>query len=249
VEAGTLVNELKRRRVFRALVVYGVVAFAVLQIIEPVMHGLHWPDAVLSGVVIGLAIAGPVVVAIAWIFDVNDAGSRSRPGLVLVGLSVVVAGGFLAFSLRKVRAALGSIQFKGLPVEAVIHVDGESHASDKPVYLREGTHEFEILAPGYESRPGVVWMTKNLALVFDISLKPLPGRLSVSSEEPVTCTVAPLGGPARTEKVGPDTPLKIDRPAGTMHVKCVKPGAAAFERTVKIEPGRSEYIEVTFASK
>src|SRR5712691_4585530 len=40
-----LLAELNRRRVFRALVVWGVVAFAVLQIIEPVMHGLHWPDA------------------------------------------------------------------------------------------------------------------------------------------------------------------------------------------------------------
>jgi len=29
--------------VFRALVGYGIAAFAVLQIIEPVMHGLHWP--------------------------------------------------------------------------------------------------------------------------------------------------------------------------------------------------------------
>jgi len=50
-----LVSELSRRRVFRALVGYGVAAFAVLQIIEPVMHGLRWPDAVLSYVVVGLA--------------------------------------------------------------------------------------------------------------------------------------------------------------------------------------------------
>jgi len=33
--------ELKRRRVFRTLVGYGIASFAVLQIIEPVMHGLH----------------------------------------------------------------------------------------------------------------------------------------------------------------------------------------------------------------
>ena len=48
LEAPSLIEELKRRRVFRALVGYGVVAFAALQIIEPIMHGLHWPDAVLS---------------------------------------------------------------------------------------------------------------------------------------------------------------------------------------------------------
>jgi hypothetical protein len=33
--------ELKRRRVFRALVGYAIAAFAVLQIIEPIMHGAH----------------------------------------------------------------------------------------------------------------------------------------------------------------------------------------------------------------
>src|SRR5215813_2603716 len=47
--------ELKRRRVFRALVAYGIAAFAVLQIIEPIMHGAHWPEIVLSYVVAGLA--------------------------------------------------------------------------------------------------------------------------------------------------------------------------------------------------
>jgi protein-disulfide isomerase len=67
----SLVAELQRRRVFRALVGYGIAAFAVLQIVEPVMHGLHWPDAVLSFVVVALAAGFPVVIALAWIFDVN----------------------------------------------------------------------------------------------------------------------------------------------------------------------------------
>jgi hypothetical protein len=40
-----LFEELKRRRVFRALIAWGIVAFAVLQVIEPVMHGraAAWP--------------------------------------------------------------------------------------------------------------------------------------------------------------------------------------------------------------
>src|SRR5260370_821036 len=67
-----LLAELKRRRVFRALVGYGIAAFAVLQIIEPVMHGFHWPDSVLSYVVAALAVGFPIVVTLAWIFDVNQ---------------------------------------------------------------------------------------------------------------------------------------------------------------------------------
>jgi len=64
-------GELKRRRVFRALVGYAVAAFAVLQVIEPVMHGLHCPDGVLSYVVVALAAGFPIVVTLAWIFDVQ----------------------------------------------------------------------------------------------------------------------------------------------------------------------------------
>lgn len=185
----------------RALVAYGIVAFAVLQIIEPVMHGLHWPDAVLSAVIIALAAIGPVVVGIAWAFDVDDAGHRSRVGLALVFVVLLVAAVFLAMSLQEVHAALGSIEFRGLPQDATIQVDGEVSPADKPVHLREGSHEFQILAPGYESRSGTVRMNKNLALVYDISLKPLPGRLTLFSDEAVTCTLTPVGGAPRTEAI------------------------------------------------
>src|SRR3989442_9726669 len=71
-----LLAELKRRRVFRALIGYGIAAFAVLQIVEPVMHGLHWPEPVLSYVVVALAAGFPIVVALAWIFDVS--GGRTE---------------------------------------------------------------------------------------------------------------------------------------------------------------------------
>src|SRR2546425_6926009 len=71
-----LLAELKRRRVFRALIGYGIAAFAVLQIVEPVMHGLHWPEPVLSYVVVALAAGFPIVVALAWIFDVS--GGRDQ---------------------------------------------------------------------------------------------------------------------------------------------------------------------------
>jgi TolB-like protein/cytochrome c-type biogenesis protein CcmH/NrfG len=97
----SLFAELKRRRVFRAMVGYGIAAFAVLQIIEPVIHGLHWPDAVLSYVVVGLAVGFPLVVSLAWIFDVNQgriertppiAGkSGPRLALMLVGIGLLAA--------------------------------------------------------------------------------------------------------------------------------------------------------------
>jgi len=95
----SLLVELKRRRVFRAMVGYGIAAFAVLQIVEPVMHGLHWPDAVLSYVVVALAAGFPIVVTLAWIFDVQggrlERTDGGRPGmrrlLLLAGIGVLAA--------------------------------------------------------------------------------------------------------------------------------------------------------------
>src|SRR3982074_3156481 len=81
----SLFGEFKRRRVFRALIGYGIAAFAVLQIVEPIMHALHWPDVVLSSVVVALAVGFPIVVTLAWIFDVN-AGRLERTGSAATNL-------------------------------------------------------------------------------------------------------------------------------------------------------------------
>lgn len=112
-----LLAELQRRRVFRALVGYAVAAFAILQIVEPVMHGLHWPDAVLSYVVVALAVGFPAVFALAWIFDVRaghiertprTTGLRgARLGLLSLGIGALAAapGLIYYFVLREKPAA------------------------------------------------------------------------------------------------------------------------------------------------
>src|SRR2546427_6920913 len=102
VEAGSLVAELKRRRVFRALVGYGIAAFAVLQIVEPTMHGLHWPDAVLSYVVVALAAGFPLVVSLAWIFDV-------RAGRIEWTAPAATAGGLKGARLALVLVVVGAL--------------------------------------------------------------------------------------------------------------------------------------------
>jgi len=74
-----LVEELRRRRVFRVLVAYGIVTFAVLQVVEPVMHGLHLPEWVLSVTVVALGLGFPVAVALAWAFDLKPTGIERTP--------------------------------------------------------------------------------------------------------------------------------------------------------------------------
>src|SRR2546422_925273 len=117
-----LFAELKRRRVFRALVGYGIAAFAILQIVEPVMHGLRWPEVTLSYVVVALAIGFPIVVTLAWIFDVNAgrlertpaSGSElkgARVALVLVAIGVLAAapGIIWYFILRGERGSKAEV--------------------------------------------------------------------------------------------------------------------------------------------
>ena len=100
-----LVLEFRRRRILRALVVYGIAAFAVLQIVQLVMRGLHWPDAVLLYVVAALAVGFPVVAVLAWMFDVSAGRLKgevvspsraqrlrgTRRALLLVGIGLLAA--------------------------------------------------------------------------------------------------------------------------------------------------------------
>ncbi|MFT3915454.1 MAG: protein kinase [Anaeromyxobacteraceae bacterium] len=64
---------------FRALGAYGVGAFAVLQSAEPVVHGLHLPEWVISVVVIGCAAGFPVAFVLAWTFDLTARGIERTP--------------------------------------------------------------------------------------------------------------------------------------------------------------------------
>ena len=82
MDAASLFAELKRRRVFRVLVGYGIVSFAVLQVIEPIMHALHLPEVTLTYVVVALALGFPLVVVLAWAFDVNEGRiERAAPSI------------------------------------------------------------------------------------------------------------------------------------------------------------------------
>src|SRR5438132_7737098 len=118
--AVALIAELKRRRVFRALAAYAIVAFAVLQVIEPVIHGLHLPEWTLSFVVVALGVGLPIVLVLAWIFDLgpggiertgaiqSDAGSRLTAGRVAVLLAatgIVAAAPLIVWHFAKVRGA------------------------------------------------------------------------------------------------------------------------------------------------
>jgi serine/threonine-protein kinase len=112
---------LKRRRVFRVLVGYGIVAFAVLQIVEPVIHAVHLPDEALTYVVVGFAFGFPVVVFFAWAFDIKAGRIERTPSSKTLGRPLL-AGVLVAIGL--LAAAPGLIVYFFLPGRG---------AADRPV--------------------------------------------------------------------------------------------------------------------
>jgi len=60
-----LIEELKRRRVFRVAVMYAVVAFVVWQAAEIAVPGLNLPDWVLTLVILLTALGFPIALGLA----------------------------------------------------------------------------------------------------------------------------------------------------------------------------------------
>ncbi len=68
------IDELKRRKVGRVIVAYGVVAFVLLQLGEIIFPGLNLPDWTLTFLIVILGMGFPVAVVLAWIFDKTPKG-------------------------------------------------------------------------------------------------------------------------------------------------------------------------------
>jgi adenylate cyclase len=83
--------ELKRRRVFKVATIYGVVAFGVLQVAEPLATALGLSDSFLS-LVVGLLLLGfPVALAMAWAFEVTPEGVQKAEPAAPGEIAAIVA--------------------------------------------------------------------------------------------------------------------------------------------------------------
>ena len=76
--------ELKRRRVFRVMAVYGIVGFVLLQIVDLAVPALLLPEWTYRLVALILLLGFPVAIVLAWAFEMTPEGVRrtveSAPG-------------------------------------------------------------------------------------------------------------------------------------------------------------------------
>ena len=68
--------ELKRRKVFKVTAVYGAVAFALIQVADPLVAALSLPDEFLTYIVVLLLLGFPVAIVLAWAFEVTPDGMQ-----------------------------------------------------------------------------------------------------------------------------------------------------------------------------
>ena len=69
-----LFAELKRRRVFRVMALYGAAAFAVLQAVDLLVPVIGLSDSVTQGTALILLLGAPVAILLGWAFDLTPEG-------------------------------------------------------------------------------------------------------------------------------------------------------------------------------
>jgi TolB-like protein/Tfp pilus assembly protein PilF len=72
----SFVSELKRRNVFRVAVLYGVVAWVLIQVVDVVMPRLGIPEWGVTLVIVLLVIGFPVAMIFAWAFELTPEGIK-----------------------------------------------------------------------------------------------------------------------------------------------------------------------------
>jgi Tol biopolymer transport system component len=93
----SLFEELKRRRVFRLIAAYLVVAWLLVQVVTAIEEPLRLPDWFDTAVIVLLGLGFPIAVIISWVYDVTpdgvvrDDGSRAMPSGIDYGKIALVA--------------------------------------------------------------------------------------------------------------------------------------------------------------
>src|SRR5215831_19435618 len=129
-------EELKRRKVYRVAIAYVVASWALAQGLAQVLPVFDIPSSVIRSVIALLLIGFPVVLVLAWVFDVTPQGIRATPApsvpiarrrrnlimLIAVGVIISAGAGFFLLpraSARKIDKSIAVLPFQNLSDEKV----------------------------------------------------------------------------------------------------------------------------------
>src|SRR5678815_462478 len=76
-----LLRELQQRKVFRALTLYCVTCWVLLQVSALVLPVFHAPEWALKSLIIAAVIGLPIVSVLAWLFELTSQGLVSDDGI------------------------------------------------------------------------------------------------------------------------------------------------------------------------
>ena len=134
-----LFAELKRRRVFRFIAMYGVAAFAIIEAADAVFPRMAMPDWTVT-LVVRLALLGfPVAVVLAWVFDLTPEGVQrtveAAPGELTEILSAPASKRWPAgvLALVGVTAMLAGAWYVGRQSAPPVRADGASEVSSASI--------------------------------------------------------------------------------------------------------------------
>jgi TolB-like protein/Tfp pilus assembly protein PilF len=127
-------EELKRRKVYRVAIAYVVASWALAQGLAQVLPVFDIPNSIIRVVIALLLIGFPVVLVLAWVFDITPQGIRATPApsvptarrrrnlIMLIALGVIISAGAGFFllpraSARKIDKSIAVLPFQNLSDE------------------------------------------------------------------------------------------------------------------------------------
>src|SRR5215831_756086 len=128
-------EELKRRKVYRVAIAYVVASWALAQGLAQVLPVFDISNSVIRSVIALMLIVFPVVLVLAWVFDITPQGIRATPApttsasprvrrnlimLIAIGVIISAAAGFFLLpraSARKIDKSIAVLPFQNLSDE------------------------------------------------------------------------------------------------------------------------------------
>lgn len=105
-----ILRELKRRRLFQSLALYGALALGLLEAGDTIVGALGLPQVVLRWLVVGAIVGLPVAVVLGWAFDLTQQGLQYvGPGEAAPRGKVVMGRRAVFFTVLGVGGALGAV--------------------------------------------------------------------------------------------------------------------------------------------